>query len=77
MKMRKQRFIGLMLIALSVVLMVLVSAGSTPEERDATAVLLTLPLGIYMIFTQNYILSGGKSAAAQHERSLTKWQEKE
>lgn len=79
MKMRKQRYIGLALIALSAALILLVSAGSTPEERDATAVLLTLPLGVYMIFTPHYILRDCDPAAEQqrHERSLTQWQERE
>ena len=54
MKMRKQKWIGLSLIGISAVLLLMVSApSSTPE---ATAVLLTFPLGVYMTVTQNYIL---------------------
>lgn len=79
MKMRKQKCIGLVLVAVSIALMVLVSAGRTLEDRDATAVLLTLPVGVYMIFTPHYILRDCDTAAEQqrHERSLTQWQERE
>ena len=56
MKMRKQRLIGLGLVGLSWVLLALILAGETPEERDATVILLTLPLGVYMLFTEEYIL---------------------
>jgi len=77
MKLRKQRCLGVVLVVVSVALMLLVSTGSTPQDRDATAILVTLPLGIYMIFAPHYILYDGKSAAARHERSLTTWQEKE
>ena len=54
--MRKQRLIGLGLVGLSWVLLALILAGETPEERDATLILLTLPLGVYMLFTEEYIL---------------------
>ncbi len=57
MKMRKQKWIGLSLIGISAALLLMVSEpGSAPEDRDATAVLLTFPLGVYMTVTQNYIL---------------------
>ena len=45
--MRKQRLIGLGLVGLSWVLLALILAGET---------LLTLPLGVYMLFTEEYIL---------------------
>ena len=54
--MRKQRLIGLGLVGLSWVLLALILVGETPEERDATVILLTLPLGVYMLFTEEYIL---------------------
>ena len=77
MEMRKQRRIGLVLIVVSVLLAMLASgAGSTPEECDATGILITAPLGIYMIVTPHYILYDG-SAAATKERSLNVWQENE
>lgn len=62
MKMRKQRRSGLVLVAVSIALLALVSAGEAPEDQDATAVLLTLPLGVYMMFTPRYILIDGDPA---------------
>ena len=57
MKMRKQKWIGLSLIGISAVLLLMVSApSSTPEDCDATAVLLTFPLGVYRTVTPNDIL---------------------
>lgn len=56
MKMRKQRMIGLALVTVSWVLLALILGVETPEERDVTVVLLTLPLGVYMLFTEEYIL---------------------
>lgn len=66
MKMRKQRLTGVSLLMVSALLLALTAgAGSTPEERDATAVLLTAPLGVYMTVTPYYILSDGDPAAEQ------------
>ena len=57
MKMRKQKWIGLSLIGISAALLLMVSEpGSAPEDCDATAVLLTFPLGVYITVTHNYIL---------------------
>ncbi len=78
MKMRKQRRIGLALLVVSVLLAALVSgAGSTPEECDATGILITAPLGVYMIFTPHYILCDAAEYPQQNERSLELWQENE
>ncbi|WP_312938857.1 hypothetical protein [Oscillibacter sp.] len=63
MKMIKQRLWGLALILISVALMALASTGETPEERDATAVLLTLPLGIYALVTKEDLLCAPAEAA--------------
>ncbi len=54
--MRKQRIMGAVLVLLSIVILISAAAGRTPAEQDATIVLLILPLGLYMIFTKNYIL---------------------
>ena len=56
MKMRKQRLIGTALVLLSWLLLILAAGGGTTEDRDATAVLVLLPLGLYMIFAERYIL---------------------
>ena len=78
MKMRKQRLMGASLLAVSVLLLALIiGAGSAPEDRDATAVLLTAPLGVYLTVTPHYILLDSETAAEQQkkpERSLKLWQ---
>ena len=43
--MRKERISGAILILLSGVLLLMAAYGGTPEDRDATAILLTLPCG--------------------------------
>jgi hypothetical protein len=56
MKMRKQRLFGVLFIIIFVIVLLFAATGETAEERDATAVLLFLPLGIYMMTTRNYML---------------------
>lgn len=60
MKMIKQRLMGLALVAISAFVVVLASGGTTPEDQDATAAVLIGPLGLYMIFTKQYILYDGE-----------------
>lgn len=55
MKLRKQRLMGVGLVLLSWLMLYLCLTGG-PGDQDATAVLLTLPLGLYMVFTEEYIL---------------------
>ena len=47
MKTIKQRLLGLTLILISFAVIALAWTGTTPEERDVTVILITLPLGIY------------------------------
>lgn len=51
MKMREQRILGAVLVVISGIILALALGGTTVEERDATAVLVTLPLGFYMMFS--------------------------
>lgn len=55
-KMAKQRLAGLILIAISAALLLLAFMGESPEDKDVTAVLFTLPLGLYALTTKKYIL---------------------
>ena len=55
--MRKQRLLGLALVAISAATVLLASIGTTLEEQDVTAVFFTLPLGIYAMVTKQYILN--------------------
>lgn len=47
-----QKLYGLVLIAISAILIYIASQGITVEDRDATAVLITAPLGLYLLFTR-------------------------
>ena len=69
MKMTKQRLMGLALVVTSVLLLFLASTGETLEERDATAVLIILPLGKYMMVTKNYVLYDGEEAVMEDENA--------
>ena len=57
MKMRKQRNMGAALVVLSWFILLLTATGEPSIGQDATAVVLLLPLGLYMIFTEQYILT--------------------
>ncbi len=59
MKMREQRLLGVALVVISGILLATALSGTTVEEQDATAVLLSLPLGLYMMFSSKYILNDG------------------
>ena len=50
--MRKERISGAILILLSGVLLLMAAYGGTPEDRDATAILLMLPMGLVALFTE-------------------------
>ncbi len=43
--MRKQRYTGIALVAISWLILLLALTGTTPVDQDATAAVLTLPLG--------------------------------
>lgn len=54
--MRKQRHMGAALVVLSWLILLLAATRANPIDQDATAVVLLLPLGLYLIFTKHYIL---------------------
>lgn len=47
-----QKLYGLALITMSIMLIYMASHGTSVDDRDATAVLLTAPLGLYLLFTK-------------------------
>lgn len=49
--MREERILGACFVILSGIMLWLAFTGATPEDQDAPAVLLTLPLGVYLIFS--------------------------
>ena len=67
MKMREQRWMGLVMVVISWLLLTIAAGGETLEERDATAVLLTLPLGLYMMFGETLVLYQDDAPASARE----------
>ncbi|PPK80815.1 hypothetical protein BXY41_10530 [Lacrimispora xylanisolvens] len=55
MKTIKQRLLGFTLILISFAVIALAWTGTTPEERDVTVILITLPLGIYSMVTKSEV----------------------
>lgn len=55
-KLKQQRWIGLVMLIISVCIFVLAVTGTTTESHDATAMLITLPLGIWLICTKEVII---------------------
>lgn len=56
MKMRKQRHMGAALVVFSWLILLLGVTEASFIDQDTTAAVLLLPLGLYMIFTEQYIL---------------------
>ncbi|OUN25959.1 hypothetical protein B5G37_01655 [Pseudoflavonifractor sp. An85] len=52
----QQRAMGLCLLAISSLMLWLASSGTTPEQRDATALLFTIPLGLYLLTTKHHVI---------------------
>lgn len=52
----KQKLIGLGILALDVLLIYIASKGTSVEGQDATAVLLTLPMGLGALFSKKIII---------------------
>lgn len=55
-KMIEQKLMGLGILACCALALWLCSTGATPEDRDATAVVLLAPLGLYMIFAKEIVI---------------------
>ena len=69
MKMRKQRLMGLAMLAITALILVMARGGRTPEDSDATAAFLTGPLGLYMLLSKTYILYDGEEPEEATETS--------
>ena len=72
MKLRKQRLMGLALLAITALLLLLASTGQTTEDRDASAVLIILPLGVYMLASKTCILYDGDAGTEPPSRHSTR-----
>ena len=70
MKMRKQRLMGVALVVIAWLVLLLASnGGEGPEDSDVTAALVVGPLGLYMLFTNIYILYDGEPVKTQEPRA--------
>ena len=69
MKMRKQRLMGLAMLAITALILVMARGGKTPEDSDATAALLTGPIGLYMLLSKTYVLYDGEELEEATEAS--------
>lgn len=51
-----QRLIGIALLIISALVILVASNGNTIEDRDATAVLMFAPLGLWLLFSKKQII---------------------
>ena len=56
MKMRKQRRRCGLSVARSCAMLLIAGTGQTVEDQDASAAMLSIPPGLYMIYTETYVL---------------------
>ncbi|MBR4894006.1 MAG: hypothetical protein IKZ36_02265 [Kiritimatiellae bacterium] len=54
---KRQKRWGIFLIAMSLVIILIASTGGSLEDRDCTAALLFLPLGLYFFFTKTLLFT--------------------
>lgn len=52
----EQRLMGIGLIAISVLIYVIASGGSTVADSDCTAVFITFPLGLLLLFSKKVMI---------------------
>lgn len=55
-KIIEQRLMGLVVLACCAVALWLCSTGTTVQDRDATAVVLLAPLGLWLLFTKQVVI---------------------
>ena len=55
-KRTEQRLMGIGLLLICAVVLWLCSTGTTPEDQDATVVVLLAPLGLWMLFTKEIVI---------------------
>ncbi len=52
----EQKLMGLALIAISILIFILASTGKTFEDRDCTAIFITMPLGLLLLFSKKILI---------------------
>jgi len=51
-----QRLMGLAMLLISYIIIRVAMTGITVVDRDATAVLITIPLGLYLLFSKEIVV---------------------
>lgn len=51
-KMIEQKLIGILFLIISVVILIVAAHSQTPDDLDATPVLLFIPMGICLLFSK-------------------------
>lgn len=51
-----QKMLGLVLLVISIGVIILASTGKNPEDKDATAIFFTAPIGLYLLFTKEIVV---------------------
>lgn len=54
--MAQQRIMGLVMILITGLVLWLASTGVTPEDQDCTAIFITLPLGLWFLFSRKILI---------------------
>lgn len=52
----EQKLMAIGLLLVCAVVLWLCSTGTTPEDQDATVVVLLTPLGLWMLFTKEIVI---------------------
>lgn len=55
-KRTEQRLMGIGLLLICAFVLWMCSTGVTPEDRDATVVVLLAPMGLWMLFTKEIVI---------------------
>lgn len=54
--MAQQRVMGLIMLLITGLIFWLASTGVTPEDQDCTAIFITIPLGLWFLFSRKIVI---------------------
>lgn len=52
----KQKLMGFAMLIISAIIIIVAANGNSADTQDATLILITIPLGLYMLLTKNIII---------------------
>lgn len=53
----KQKLMGIALLAISAAIIYMAFKGNSMVDRDITAIIITAPMGLYLLFTKEIVIS--------------------